>query len=127
MNYHADPTEMTPLIDFNGATGEFKIVGKSFWEDVHSVYDPALKWLKESYIPNPADSTVLTVELHYFNTASAKLLLDVFRAMEALAEKGKNVQIRWCYLNFDEDLEEAGEDYKTMTTAPFELVPMEEM
>jgi len=126
MNYRVEPTEVTPLIDFSSDTGELKITGKSFWEDVNSVYDPAIKWLKDNYITNPPASTTLVVELQYFNTATAKLLLDIFGVLEELLEKGKTAKVEWRYLEIDEDLEEAGEDYKVMTKLPIELVALED-
>jgi len=90
MNYTSEPTEATPEVNFDKNSGDFRIIGKSFWENTDALYKPMLDWLEEVYLPNPADQTTLTIELDYFNTATAKALLGIFNMLARLEKNGKN-------------------------------------
>lgn len=114
---------MTPKVSLNSETGVLEISGKSFWENADSLYEPILNWLEEVYLPSPATETKLTVELDYFNTATAKALLGVFKTLEKIETKGGSVQIIWRYNELDEDLEESGLGYQELTSVKIILDP----
>ncbi|AHB41351.1 TPA: DUF1987 domain-containing protein [Patescibacteria group bacterium] len=101
--------ERTPLIDFNFQTGVFVIKGRSLPEDPKKFYDPILEDLK-NYLENPAKNTVFEMKLDYFNTASAKELLEIFDLLPK-----ENSQINWYYYEDDNDMLDAGVDYSEMT------------
>jgi hypothetical protein len=62
------------------------------------------------------------VGLEYFNTSSSKCLLDIFRKLESLSKSGKSeIKVIWLYEEEDEDMMEAGDDYKTIVKLPFEI------
>jgi len=92
MNYTAEATDATPEVNFDKISGDFRIIGKSFWENTDALYKPMLDWLEEVYLPNPADQTTLTIELDYFNTATAKALLGIFNMLARLETKGKTLR-----------------------------------
>ena len=117
---------MTPKISLNSETGAFEISGKSFWENADSLYEPILNWLEEIYLPNPAAQTNLTVELDYFNTATAKALLGVFKKLEKIETQDGSVHIIWRYNELDEDLEESGLGYQELTSVKIILDPFKE-
>jgi len=123
MIYSIEPTETTPKVDFNSETGNFLLTGKSFWENSDALYRPILDWLESEYLPNPADHTKLTVQLDYFNTATAKALLDIFKRLERIQKSGMQVDIIWRYNELDEDLEESGVDYQELTSLNIILEP----
>ena len=125
MTYKVESTKVTPEIDFDGNSGMLSIKGKSFWENADSFYGPILSWLDKEYIPNPAEQTKLTIQLDYFNTATAKALLDIFKKLEKVHDDGKTVNVVWRYLYFDEDLQESGEDYQLLTSLPITLEAFE--
>ena len=102
--------------------GLFEISGRSLPEDVTAFYAPVLAWLKD-YAANPNPKTVFTFKLVYFNTASSKLLLDILVKLEEIHSDGKDVLIKWCYPEDDEDMKEAGEEYAEIVDVPFEQVP----
>ncbi len=113
----------TPSISFAGANGLLEIKGKSIPENSLEFYRPVFEWL-DSYSQSPAPSTKFKVALEYFNTSSSKCLLDILRRLETLNGSGKsNVQVEWYYDSDDEDMLEAGEDYKAIVKLPFDLKP----
>lgn len=112
-------TDDSPEVIFDPAEGRLEISGKSLPEDVVDFYQPVLDWLKE-YCKNPAEHTELQLKLQYFNTASAKLLLDLLMILEQLVEQGKDVLVKWFSLSEDEDMQEAGLEYEEMVEVPFE-------
>lgn len=108
----------TPHINFN-SSGMLEISGKSIPENSIDFYKPVYDWL-DAYIQNPQAQTELKVQLEYFNTSSSKCLLDIFRKLEPLHAGGKSaVTVNWLYEEDDEDIMEAGDDYKTIVKLPF--------
>lgn len=115
--------EFTPEISFS-PDGELRLVGKSFWENTQGFFAPVLEWI-DSYLQQPATRTVLTVQLDYFNTATAKVLMDLLKRMErARADRGLDIEVHWMFLDLDEDLQEAGEEYASIVKVPFKLMPI---
>jgi hypothetical protein len=112
-------TEFTPDILLDPKAGIISINGKSFWENTTHLYAPVLKWMDE-YMASPAPKTVANIRLDYFNTATAKALMDIFRRLEKFA-KTNDVEVNWLFHEDDEDLEEAGEEYARMLDLTFNL------
>jgi len=118
-------TSKTPTIKFSPADGMFEISGKSVPENSVEYYQPVYEWL-DQYSQQPNESTSIKVQLEYFNTSSSKCLLDIFRKLEALQKSGKSVvNVQWMYEEEDEDMMEAGDDYKTIVSLPFTLAKVE--
>ena len=116
-----EETIKTPQIEFNAEKGELRISGKSIPENSMEFYKPVYDWLN-TYSAQPASQTTLTVALEYFNTSSSKCLLDVFRKLEWLNKSGAhNVNVTWLCEEEDEDMFEAGEDYKSIVNLPFTI------
>ncbi|MBL0105588.1 MAG: DUF1987 domain-containing protein [Bacteroidetes bacterium] len=111
----------TPSISFRRETGTLELKGKSIPENSLEFYRPVYEWL-DNYAQSPSTETELRVRLEYFNTSSSKCLLDIFRRLESLHSGGKSkVKVSWFYDSEDEDMMEAGEDYKALVKVPFEL------
>ena len=111
----------TPQVAFNGDTGELLIEGVSRPEDVLSFYKPVFEWIDE-YVKNPCKETVLIFRLKYHNSASAKIVCRIINQFDPLYKSGKKVQVKWFYADSDDDILESGEDYKSLTDVPFELI-----
>jgi hypothetical protein len=113
----------TPTISFSFADGVLEIKGKSIPENSLEFYRPVFEWL-DTYSLTPSKNTELKVNLEYFNTSSSKCLLDIFRKLETINLSGKSVvRVSWFYEADDEDMMEAGEDYRALVKIPFELNP----
>lgn len=116
-----EATDETPKVILDAGSGIFEFSGKSLPEDVTQFYNPILKWLLE-YSESPNSETRVVFKMDYFNTASSKLLLDILMTLEEIHEEHENVTIEWHYLEDDEDMEEAGEEYSDIVDLPFEMI-----
>ena len=109
--------EKTPFIEFNHQ-GELRIEGRSIIENPLEFYQTPIAWLKK-FTSNKPKEVKIHVCLEYFNTASSKLLLDVFKVLEPLKTVGSNVNLIWYYDENDPNMKEAGEDYASIVKYPF--------
>jgi hypothetical protein len=126
---HIEPSLTTPEIHFDAEKGYFSIKGSSYPENSLKFYEPVIQYLAEfvrTHVPDPTKTLILETELNYFNTSTAKVLLDIFRYFEQLYEKGQPVKVRWLYLEDDTEMEDAGLDYQAAVKLPFELVALHE-
>jgi hypothetical protein len=113
----------TPVVKFS-SNGELLLKGRSIPENSIEFYKPLIEWL-ESYSESPNSTTVLSVQLEYFNTSSSKCILDVFKKLESVS--GSEITVKWHYEEDDEDMLEAGEDYEAIIDLPFEMIEVEEI
>lgn len=111
-------TEDTPEITFEN--GVFMISGRSLPEDVTSFYAPVFTWLTE--LANSTAKATFKFKLEYFNTASSKILLDILMKLEDIAQANNNVVVEWHHSDGDDDMLEAGEEYKELVELPFTMV-----
>jgi hypothetical protein len=49
------------------------------------------------------------------------MLLEIFYMLEKIVKAGKKVKVVWNYLEIDDDMLDAGEEYKEMLELPFEF------
>ena len=121
-SYSVEQTPKTPLISFDPGSGNFEMKGKSIPENSVLFYKPLYDWV-DQYALTPAAKTVLNIQLDYFNTSSSKCVVDLFKKLELIVKNGKGAaEINWLYDEADEDMQEAGEDYKSIIKIPFNLV-----
>ncbi len=116
-------TERSPEVDFDLAAGRLSLRGESYPEDAAAFYGPLLQALR-GLLAEPGQAP-LTVEvgLAYFNSSSAKALMNLFMPLEDAAAAGRPVTIRWLYADGDDTIAEAGEDFAAdFEHATFELV-----
>lgn len=125
-NINIDHTDETPKVIFDRDQPLFELSGKSLPEDVSQFYNQLLEWL-DAYAEDPLPDTVFDFKMDYFNTASSKMILDILLKLEEIHEEEKSkVLINWHYLEEDEDMEEAGEEYADMVEIPFNQIVIEE-
>ncbi len=114
-------TQETPEVLLDSNKGIFEISGKSLPEDVKEFYNPILKWFDE-YANNPNPQTILKIKMDYFNTASSKMILELFEVVKKAHTGGKETIIEWYYQEDDEDMQDAGQDYSDLIEMPFKLI-----
>ena len=114
-------TQETPDVTFDKESGVFSISGKSLPEDVKEFYYPIIDWVAE-YAKVPNQKTNLKVKMDYFNTASSKMILEIFEKFKEMHDKGFGVVVDWYYQDDDEDMQDAGEDYADIVEVPFNFI-----
>lgn len=122
---HIHQGQKTPELLFVPAEGLLVIRGKSIPENPREFYQAIYEMLP-AYAENPAAQTKITIQLEYYNTSSAKCLVDLLKFLEGLHLKGKtSMLVRWEYKQEDSDMAESGEDFQMIISAPFEIVKVE--
>lgn len=117
-------TEYSPEITFKPDTAVFTVSGESRPEDAGKLYGTVLNWLEEYLAESNKDTTTLRFEfkLLYFNTVSAKYILEILRLLHIGQSQGRDIQIVWHYKAKDEDIMESGEEFARLVNLPFEFV-----
>jgi hypothetical protein len=95
-----------PNVSFDNTTGRMDISGMSYIEHARSFYDPLIDWINE-YSKSPMAKTELNIKLKYFNTSSAKCLLDLMERLNKLTIDGNDLSINWFFQEGDEDMQDA--------------------
>ncbi len=113
-----------PGVKFIASTGELRLSGRSIPENAYDMYQPLLTWL-DGYIQQPAKETSFEFRLVYFNSSSAEYILEILRRLETLFLKGNKVTLNWFYDTDDEDMQQIGEDFKSMLKIPIEMTENE--
>ena len=108
-NLKLEATKYTPEINLD-AKGSISLIGKSYPENTFEFYAPMMKWLEEYFEGTPATTTVINMEIIYFNSSSSKLFFDFFDLLEENASDNK-IEINWIYDEENESAEEAGADF----------------
>jgi hypothetical protein len=115
-------TEDTPAILIDRTQELFQISGRSLPENVTSFYKPVIEWL-ELFSESPTEKLTFEVRLEYFNTASSKIILDILMKLEEIHQVGASlIKVNWYYDERDDDMLEAGEEYKDLVEIPFDLL-----
>lgn len=103
-------TQYTPDINLNAQTGILEIRGKSYPENTFEFYMPLMQWIEDYFNSTAAATTVVNMEILYFNSSSSKLFFDLFDLF-LNASKQHSIEINWIYDKENESAEEAGEDF----------------
>jgi len=108
-NLQIEATKYTPYIILDAEAGQFTITGKSYPENTFEFYKPVLDWV-EAYFQAPKPSTLIQMEIIYFNSSSSKLFFDFFDMLEEYHDTS-DITVEWIYDKENESALEAGEDF----------------
>jgi hypothetical protein len=101
--------------------GAIKLKGRSIHENIIDFFKPVEEWVTE-YINEPADITSIDVDLEYFNSASAKILINLLQKISYVRLKNKKFIVNWYYEDGDEDILERGEYFSSILNIPFNFI-----
>jgi len=124
-----EPTLNTPGILLDPEQSICIFSGESRPENVRNFYMPVLEWLKEyaGTLPggNKGGNLDVKVKFDYFNSTSAKYILDVFKIFRTIQDKGIKVAVSWSYESDDEDMYEVGTEMARMSGIEFKFIEEE--
>ena len=103
-------TDRSPAVRFDPVAGRFSMAGESYPEDAAAFYGPILYALR-SFLAEDGPSVTVDISLIYFNSSSAKALMNIFQMLEESAADGRTVTVNWHFAPDDETMEEFGEDF----------------
>ena len=118
---HIEETEDTPRVILDKINNVFEISGMSIPEDPSKFYHPVIKWFEE-YIKDPNSYTEFILKFEYFNSASAKQIVELLSKLEKIKESDRRIKVIWHYNKEDELMETKVEAFKSVIDIPFELI-----
>jgi hypothetical protein len=122
-NFDIAATARTPHMSFNSATGEFVLEGESYPEDTKKFYDAPLSNVYSYLETDTENQSVFSFKLKYFNSSSAKVLMDLFMAVEEAAARGNHFKVEWHFAADDDNMQELGEEFaEELDKAEFVMV-----
>ncbi|MBF0381391.1 MAG: DUF1987 domain-containing protein [Magnetococcales bacterium] len=122
-NIHIAATERSPEINFNFQDNVFLIKGESYPEDVPAFFGPNINRLKEHLDAMDSGSVTFNFELIYFNSTSAKVIMQLFDLLEESADNGVDITVNWIFEAEDDNMEELGEEFgEDLEAVKFNLV-----
>jgi hypothetical protein len=116
------PSKNSPEIVIS-PNGVIKIRGRSISENVSEFFKPVIIWIDE-YIVDPPDLTCVDIKLEYFNSASAKVFIQLLQKLTYVKLKNKKVIFNWYYEDGDEDILERGEYFSSVLDVPFNYIKL---
>jgi len=120
-------TSNSPRVVLDPENKIFEISGESRPKDIPKFYKPILQWLEEfeQSLKQQKDSTTLfefNFSFEYFNSLSAKFILDICKKLSRLHSDGSNINVKWHYEEDDDDMNEVGQEMSRISKLPFEFV-----
>ena len=125
-----EATEFTPEITLDPDGNQFEISGESRPENAGKFYSDVLDWLDQYYSLrywkdkkfSDSPEVVFEFKLEYFNSTSAKFILDILLKLESFQKDNVKIKVVWQYDEPDIDMKESGEEFAEMTGIPFEFI-----
>ena len=116
------PTKNTPEVILN-PEGIIRIKGRSIHENVTDFFEPVEDWIS-AYITVPADITSVDMNLEYFNSASAKVIIHILQKITYVTLKHKKFIFNWYYEEGDDDILERGEYFASVLDVRFNFIKL---
>ena len=122
-----DQTANSPKVILDPDKNIFEISGESRPPDVANFYDEILRWMDDYSVHllksnETKDPVTFNLDFDYFNSSSAKYILDFCKQIASVRSKGENVMVKWHYEDEDIDMLEVGREMSRMVKVPFEYV-----
>ena len=126
-NVKIDGSDRSPEIDFDFSTNSFHMKGESYPEDSATFYGEIIGNLEEHLSGLQGETVQFTFEMIYFNSSSAKVLMELFDSLDETANNGNDVTITWVHEEDDDGIEEKGGEFgENLAHAKFELKAIKE-
>ena len=116
-------TKKTPEVTLD-PSGKIRLGGRSIPEDASKFYEDILSWVME-YCSSPKDMTKVEIELEYFNSGSAKYVMQILRELSEIRNNNKELIVNWYYEEGDDDILERGEYYASILNIDINFIEIE--
>ncbi|MES2140323.1 MAG: DUF1987 domain-containing protein [Bacteroidota bacterium] len=124
-----EATEDSPKIIFDTVSNRFMISGESRPENAGKFYTPVINWIVNyeetlSARKQAKDDAVLVFifKLDYFNSTSAKYIMDVLLIIKKFVDQGYNINIEWHFDKRDDDMLDAGNEFSDTVDLKFDFI-----
>ena len=112
----------TPYVLIDEDKKLMRIAGESFHENIIEFFTDINEWLKK-FLASNFDVFTFECEMQYFNSSTAKLLLNMLLNMDDNAVDGKKITVNWMTTRDNDIIIECGEDFhEEMNNLEFNLI-----
>ncbi|TND08810.1 MAG: hypothetical protein FD123_2026 [Bacteroidetes bacterium] len=118
--FHIKSTRTTPEVYFDPKEKEVHIKGVSIPENAWDFYRPLFEWI-DSNFNEGIEQLDLHFRLDYFNTVSARCIVETCQRFIRLSKNKEHVKIFWYYENDDIDMMESGVELSRVLNHPFKI------
>ena len=101
-SFSRDATARTPSILLDGDAGTLTMIGESYPEDVPAFYAELSDAIAD-FFANSASALAVAIKLTYFNSSSARALMELLDLLDNAAESGRTVSVDW-FCDPDDDI-----------------------
>lgn len=117
----------SPKVVLDPENNFFEISGESRPPDVNLFYNEIISWFNDYSLyllksNQETDTPVFNFDLEYFNSSSAKYILDFCKLISSVRSKGRDVMVKWHYEDYDFDMLESGREMSRISKMPFEYI-----
>src|SRR4051812_1036829 len=119
-----EATEFTPKVVLDPGSNKYEISGESRPENSGKFYEPIIAWMEQN-LPSAKGGITFEFKFEYFNSSSAKYVLDILKQLNNCNSGGNSVKIKWSYDSLDEDMKESGEEFSKLIEVPFEFISID--
>jgi hypothetical protein len=122
-----EKTSSSPKVIFDTEKKIFEISGESRPNDVAGFFGEILSWLDDfndhlSRQNIGSELFVFNLSFEYFNSSSAKYILDLCKKLARIHSGGHSIIVKWHYKKDDEDILEAGMEMSRLSNFIFDYV-----
>jgi hypothetical protein len=110
----------TPYVFLDQNNGCIELKGSSYKEDTITFYDPIMEWVYK-YVRHPKETTVY-IDLEFFNTSSAKILLIMIKTLSKIQKAGYKLTVNWFYYEDDDAIRDSGLSFSLLSHLKFNLI-----
>lgn len=124
-------TDDSPEVNFDPTTNILSISGESRPENAGKFYAPIIEWLtsfegllywRKHEMKDNTSAVVFKFKLDYFNSTSAKNIMDVLLVLKKYVDQGYKVNLEWHYDKYSEDMLDAGNEFSKMVGVNFSFI-----
>lgn len=120
-----DQTSSSPRVVLDPDRNRYEISGESRPPDVSGFYSGILTWFDDysHHLLRSEDNepVVFNLDFNYFNSSSARYILDFCKKIADVRSKGKEILVKWHYEPDDIDMLETGREMSKMAKIPFDF------
>lgn len=115
-------TGSTPYVLVDEGNNYMRFEGECYHENVIEFFREITKWLEE-YLEKDFKHFTFDCELQYFNSSTAKLLLNILLSMDDHSMGENQVTVNWITTQDNDIIIECGEDFQEeMDSLEFNLI-----
>ncbi len=125
-----EATEDSPKIMFDIGSNRFTISGESRPENAGKFYTPVINWIvkfeevlhSRKNELNDDSTLIFMFKLDYFNSTSAKYIMDILLVIKKFVEQGYKIDVEWHYDQRDDDMLDAGNEFSDTVDLKFNYI-----